>query len=69
MVLEKAHTSRKTRRTGKVTDSGTYRQGKYHGVRRHLGTDGVIQQEYAYEDGKLVGAQSHSKTACSSGFT
>lgn len=45
-------------RTGKITDSGTYHNGKYQGVRRHFSDDGVIQMELSYSDsGEQVGVQ------------
>lgn len=44
-------------KSGNITDSGTYHHGKYHGVRRHYGDDGVIQHEYAYSNGELQGVQ------------
>lgn len=44
-------------KSGNVIDQGTYHHGKYHGVRRRYGDDGIIRQEYAYSNGELQGVQ------------
>jgi antitoxin component YwqK of YwqJK toxin-antitoxin module len=43
-------------KTGAVEETGRYRKGKYHGVRKRY-QNGKLQSELAYVDGETLGAQ------------